>query len=52
MTTATVRKYACSLCGKKSTADRMVYSTFTGQRYCGREFRACFERAAKKKATA
>lgn len=41
-------RYACALCGKPNTADRMVYSTQTGSRFCPpREFAACDRRAKK-----
>jgi hypothetical protein len=42
-----VSKYACARCGKKNTAARMVFSRFTGNRYCAYETGACEKRAKR-----
>lgn len=52
MSTATIVKHACARCGKRDTADRMVFSSFTRNRYCA-DLSACDRRfKRRKKATA
>lgn len=43
-----VPKYHCGRCGKKGTAEQMVYSRFSGNRYCI-DLAACARRAANRK---
>jgi hypothetical protein len=38
-------RYTCERCGKKGTAEQMLFSRHTGNRYCI-EFNACEKRAA------
>ena len=45
---ATIVKHACGICGKRSTSDKMVYSRFTGNRYCA-DKAACDRRAKRTK---
>ena len=45
----TTPKYACALCGKRSPADEMVFSTHTRARYCGRDFLGCRARYERKR---
>lgn len=45
-------KYACGLCGRLDIAERMVFSTHTGARYCGTDFNGCRARAARKRKAA
>jgi hypothetical protein len=42
-------KHACARCGKKDTAARMVFSRFTGNRYCAYETGACEKRAKRRR---
>jgi hypothetical protein len=42
-----VTKHACARCGKRETADRMVFSTYTRNRYC-RDMTACDRRFKRK----
>lgn len=42
------REYSCAHCGKAGTAAGMVYSRFTGNRYC-REYDACMRRSERAK---
>lgn len=44
--TATASTYACSRCGRRWPAERMVYSRHTRARYC-RDFTACDRRHRK-----
>lgn len=39
--------HACARCGRRQTADRMVYSSHTGSRYCA-DIDACGRRANKR----
>lgn len=41
-------KYPCGKCGKRATAEQMLYSRFTHARYCT-DLDACARRAAKRK---
>jgi hypothetical protein len=41
-------KHACARCGHRDTAERMVYSAWTGERYCMR-LSECDKRAAKQR---
>jgi hypothetical protein len=41
-------RYACGRCGRRATADRMVYSRHSGNRYCI-DMGACAKRAAARK---
>lgn len=43
MATIPVTRYACARCGRWQTADRMVYSRYTRQRYC-RDMTGCDRR--------
>jgi hypothetical protein len=49
MATATATKHACARCGKKDVAERMVFSTFTRNRYC-RDMTACDKRFKRRTA--
>lgn len=40
-------RHPCAICGKRSRAADMVYSRFTGNRYCIAEA-ACRKRAARR----
>lgn len=40
-------RHVCARCGKKSPVERMVFSTFTRQRYCS-DVDACGRRARRK----
>lgn len=40
-------RYGCGVCGKRDTAERMIYSRFTGNRYCV-DLAACRARKLKK----
>ena len=42
------RTYECARCGKRQTADRMVFSTHTRDHYCA-QIDACTRRAKKGK---
>jgi deoxycytidylate deaminase len=44
--TASVARYPCSRCGKRDVADRMIFSTFTRNRYC-RDMTNCDRRFHK-----
>ena len=47
MATATGhRLYLCARCGKRATADRMVFSAFTRNHYCA-DVDACTRRAKR-----
>lgn len=41
-------RYACGRCGKRGTAETMVYSRHTGNRYCFK-LDECARRTANKK---
>lgn len=43
-----VPTYPCGRCGRKSTAEQMTYSRFTGRRYC-HDTRACNARIRRLK---
>jgi len=43
------KRYPCARCGRHSVADTMVYSTWTGNRFCF-DLRAC-ERRAKRRSS-
>jgi hypothetical protein len=43
-----VTRYPCSRCGKKDTAEHLVYSRFTGNRYCP-DLDACDRRAKRRR---
>jgi hypothetical protein len=40
-------KYECGYCGRLRPAEQLVYSRWTGQRYCGVEMKKCDERGAR-----
>jgi len=40
------RTYACALCGKRDVSERMVFSSFTHNRYCP-DTKACDRRRRK-----
>jgi hypothetical protein len=42
-----VPKYPCGRCGKRAKAEQMVYSRFSGARYC-RDLNACAQRSRRK----
>ncbi len=48
MTTTTVTRHACARCGKRHPADRMIYSTFTRNRYCA-DIAGCDRRHKREK---
>jgi len=41
------RAYACARCGRHASAERMIYSRWTGYRYCT-DFKACNKRAERR----
>ncbi len=47
MVAVATKRYACGLCGKRRSAEQMVFSTFTHARYCAVEQTACERRYAR-----
>lgn len=42
-------KYPCALCGRRDRAEAMVYSSHTGNRYCGSNVNECHARHRRQK---
>jgi hypothetical protein len=43
------KRYPCGVCGKPDVAEKMIFSRFTGSRYCA-DLAACAKRAKRKTA--
>ena len=43
------RRHECGLCGRHQTVDRLVYSRWTGRRYCAFDVKACRARADRRR---
>lgn len=44
----TTPTYACGHCGRRLTAEKMVFSSHTGSRYCGVDLGRCEREGAKR----
>ncbi len=43
------KRHPCALCGRELQAERMIYSAYTHQRYCGIDLARCETKAHKRR---